>query len=278
MVQGSAVLGQSPVPYSGGISMTGQRFTRTGNAVGTTGRLMNDMNRKLMSQGYWQSYRCPHPFDASLGPHANWGSNAEQVLLHSAWQRGFGTAFRRMVDQAREAGAHGVIGVSDSRQPFADTPALEYRVTGTAVRVGGAEVPRARPWTTHLAGQRLVNAIEGGYMPISAIVQRCWMAVWPYCVTEYFLVGKLTKRDLMGDPVQEVVQVSDAKMKLVEIAAGHVRDEAQSDAVLGLDVEWGDTHLGFGVWVMNVTLRGTRVRRFDPNPTALASERLLQLS
>jgi hypothetical protein len=278
MVQGSAVLGQSPPIYSGGISMTGQRFTRNGSAVGTTGRLMSDMNRKLMSQGYWKSYRCPHPYDMSLGPHAHWGSNAEQVLLHSAWKRGFGAAFTRMVDQARKAGAHGVIGVSDSRQPFADTPAVEYRVTGTAVRVAGAEAVTARPWTTHLAGQRLVNAIEGGFMPISAVVQRCWMAVWPYCLTEFFLVGKLTKRDLMGEAVQEVVQVSDAKMKLVEIATGHVRNEAQSDAVFGLDVEWGDTHLGFGAWVMNVTLRGTRVRRFDQNPTTLDAHRLLPLS
>jgi hypothetical protein len=277
MVQGSAVLAQSPALYSGGISMTGQRFARNGNAVGTTGRLMNDMNRKLMAQGYWKSYRCPHPYDVSVGSHAHWGSNAEQVLLHSAWQRGFGTAFKRMVDQARKAGAHGVIGVSDSRQPFADSAALEYRVSGTAVRVDGAEASRTRPWTTHLAGQRLINAIEGGYMPISALVQRCWMAVWPYCLTEYFLVGKLTQRDLMGEPVQEVIQVSDAKMKLVEIAADHVRNEAQSDPVLGLDVEWSDTHLGFGTWIMNVTLRGTRVRRFNPNPTALTADRLLRL-
>ena len=82
-------------------------------------------------------------------------------------------------------------------------------------------------------------------MPISAIVQRCWMAVWPYCITEFFLEGKLLQRGLMGDPVQEVIQVSEAKMKLLEIAAAHVHDEAQSDSVFGLEVEWGDSHLGF---------------------------------
>jgi hypothetical protein len=183
-----------------------------------------------------------------------------------------------MVDQARAAGAHGVIGVSDTRQPFVDTLALEYRVTGTAVRVAGAEISQTKPWTTHLSGQRLVNAIDGGYMPISAIVERCWMAVWPYCITEYFLVGKLRQRELMGDPVQEVTQVSDAKMKLLEIAAAHVRDKAQSDSIFGLEVEWGDTHLGFGAWVMNITLRGTRVRRFDPTPARLSFERILGLS
>ena len=171
-----------------------------------------------------------------------------------------------------------MIGVSDSCQPFVDTTAIEYRVTGTAVRVTGAEVSSVNPWTTHLAGQRLVNAIAGGYMPISAIVQRTWVAVWPYCLTEFFLVGKLRQRDLMGDPVQEVTQVSDAKMKLIEIAAAHVRDEAKSDSVFGIDVEWGDTHLAFGAWVMNVTLRGTSVRRFDPQSVPLSSERILRLS
>jgi hypothetical protein len=278
MVQGCAVLAQSQPPYSGGISVTGQRFTPSGSAVGTTGRIMNDAIRKVMSQGYWKSYRCPHAYEVIAGPHATWGSNAEQVLLHSSWQRGFGAAFGRMVDQARAAGAHGVIGVSDTRQPFADTEALEYRVTGTAVRVTGADLSRAKPWTTHLAGQPLINAIAGGYMPMSAIVQRCWMAVWPYCITEYFLVGKVLQRGLMGDPVQEVIQVSEAKMKLLEIAGAHVRDEAQSDSVFGLEVEWGDSHLGFGAWVTNVTLRGTRVRRFDPQPVALTSQRILGLS
>ena len=278
MVQGSAVLAHSPPLYSGGITMTGQRFTRSGDVVGTTGRIMNEQIRARMSQGYWKSYRCPHTHEVITGPHATWGANSEQVLLHSAWQRGFGVAFSRMVDQARHAGAHGVIGVSDSHQPFADTPAIEYRATGTAVRVTGAEVSSANPWTTHLAGQRLVNAIGGGYMPISAIVQRTWMAVWPYCLTEFFLVGKLRQRDLMGDPVQEVIQVSDAKMKLIEIAAAHVRHEAQSDSVFGIDVEWGDTHLGFGAWVMNVTLRGTRLRRFDPQSVRLSSEQILRLS
>ena len=46
-------------------------------------------------------------------------------------------------------------------------------------------------------------------------------------LTKFFLEGRLTQRDLMGEPVQEVNQISDAKMKLVEIATAHVRDESK---------------------------------------------------
>jgi hypothetical protein len=78
------------------------------------------------------------------------------------------------------------------------------------------------------------------------------MAVWPYCLTKFFLEGRLTQRDLMGEPVQEVNQISDAKMKLVEIATAHVRDEAKGDPVYGMDIDLGDEQLGgTGAWIMD---------------------------
>jgi hypothetical protein len=273
MVQGSAVLAQSQPLYSGGVSMTGQRFAPSQSFGYTT-----SLYRKQMSQGYWRRYKCPHTYDVISSEHPTWGANAEQILLHSAWQRGFDAAMTRMVDQARVAGAHGVIGVVDTRQQLADTEALEYKVTGTAVRVVGADAPPVRPWTTQLAGQPLVNVISSGYMPLSAMVQRTWIAVWPYCVTQFFLEGKLRQRGLMGDPVQEVVQVSDAKMKLVELATAHLREKAQGDPVYGMKIEWGDHHLGSGAWVMNVTVRATQLRCFEPTALGLSVERILRLS
>jgi hypothetical protein len=273
MVQGSAVLAQSQPLYSGGVTMTGQRFAPS-RSIG----YVSNLYRKQMSQGYWRRYRCPHTYEVISSEHRTWGANAEQVLLHTAWQRAFGAAFTRMVDQARVAGAHGVIGVIDTHQQLADTEALEYKVTGTAVRVVWAHAPTVRPWTTHLAGQRLVNVISGGYMPLSALVQRTWIAVWPYCLTQFFLGGKLRQRDLMGEPVQEVVQVSDAKMKLVGLATAHLREEAQGDPVYGMELEWGDHHLGSGAWVMNVTVRATRLRCFDPPAPGFSAERVLRLS
>jgi len=105
------------------------------------------------------------------------------------------------------------------------------------------------------------------------------MAVWPYCLTKFFLEGRLSQRDLMGDPVQEVDQVSDAKMKLIEIATAHVRDEAKGDPVYGMDIELGNEHLGgTGAWIMDATIRATRLRRFDSVGSALRAEAMLRLS
>jgi hypothetical protein len=277
LVQGYAVLASSSPLYTGGVSMIGQRFAPTLNQVGPYS-FMNAQMRRMAAQGYWQRYRCPHVNEPVTGEHLTWGANAEQLLMHSAWKRGYGAAFSRMLEQAKAAGAHGVIGVKDDRHHFVDTPALEYRVIGTAVRVSGAPEPKAVPWTTHLAGQRLVNLIASGYMPISAIVERTWIAVWPYCMTRFFLEGKVLQRDLMGDPVQEVDQVSDAKMKVVEVAMSHVRDQAKGDPVYGVDIEFGDERLGFGAWIMDVTLRASRLRRFDPAADPLSSETMLMLS
>lgn len=273
-VQGYVLAETLPL-YSGGVTMTGQRFLPR---AGTQG-YMNTRMRNMASQGYWKSYRCPHINQAITGEHMIWGANSEQLLLHAAWRRGYDAAFSRMVAQAKDAGAHGIVGVRDDRHDFAQTGTLEHRVIGTAVRVKGAPEARGVPWTTHLAGPPLVNLIEGGYVPIDAIVQRTWMAVWPYCLTKFFLEGRLTQRDLMGEPVQEVNQISDAKMKLVEIATAHVRDEAKGDPVYGMDIDLGDEHLGgTGAWIMEATIRATRLRRFDRAGGALSTVPMLSLS
>jgi len=233
----------------------------------------------MAAQGYWKRYRCPHVNQPITAEHLTWGANSEQLLMHSAWKRGYSAAFSRMVKQAKAAGAHGVVGVRDDRRHFAETPALQYRVTGTAVRVSGAAEPNGAPWTTHLAGPPLVNLITTGYMPVSAVLERTWMAVWPYCLTKFFLEGKIRQRDLMGDPVQEVDQVSDAKMKLVELVTAHVRDEAKGDPVYGMDIELGDERIGGnGAWIMDATVRATRLRRFDHGCDPLGADAFLRLS
>jgi hypothetical protein len=76
-----------------------------------------------------------------------------------------------------------------------------------------------------------------------------------------------------------VDQISDAKMKLVEIATTHVRDAAEGDPVYGMNVELGDEHLGgTGAWIMDATIRATRLRRFDPVRADLATVPTLTLS
>ena len=61
--------------------------------------------------GYSETYRCPHGFVSN--EHRTWGQNLEQPWVEHAWAQGYGTAFDRMLEEAGELGAHGVIGVVD---------------------------------------------------------------------------------------------------------------------------------------------------------------------
>ena len=131
-VQGYSVLAQSSPLYSGWRHDDRAALSSYRRALQ---RYMNTRMRNMAAQGYWKRYRCPHVNQAITGEHLIWGANSEQLLMHAAWRRGYDAAFSRMVAQAKDAGAHGVVGVRDDRHDFAETGALEYRVIGTAVRV-----------------------------------------------------------------------------------------------------------------------------------------------
>lgn len=87
---------------------------------------------------------------------------------------GYATAIERMVTEAQQMGAHGVIDVRltvDRR----DTGAREFIALGTAVRglvSPGAPVP-ARPFTTELSGADVASALRGGWAPVTIVVAIC---------------------------------------------------------------------------------------------------------
>ena len=117
--------------------------------------------------GYSQSWRCPH---GMVSPdHRAWGQNYEQTWVEAAWLQGFGSAYGRLIEEAKEVGAHGVIGVVDTSHNLADMNVAEFHILGTAVVVEGAPPPpNGDPWSTYLAGQRLA-ADRSRFMPISVI-------------------------------------------------------------------------------------------------------------
>jgi hypothetical protein len=68
-------------------------------------------------------------------------------------------------------------------------------------------------------------------------------------------------------------------MKVVEISTAHVREEAKGDPVYGIDIQLGDEHIGGGgAWIMDATVRGTRLRRFDQAGDPLVADTVLRLS
>ena len=136
---------------------------------------------------YAESFSCPHGYVGA--EHRAWGQNYEQVWVQDAWRTGFATAYQRMVEEATEAGGHGVIGVVDTSHHLADMGVTEFHLTGTAVVVDGAPAPPA-VWTTYLAGQRLAKLVEAGFMPVSVAAALVSVRVWDVCVTEFQLRGQ----------------------------------------------------------------------------------------
>ncbi|HZU73290.1 MAG TPA: heavy metal-binding domain-containing protein [Acidimicrobiales bacterium] len=247
---------------------------------------------------YSESFGCPHGYVGS--DHRSWGQNFEQSWTEDAWGLGFGTAYRRMVEEATEAGAHGVIGIIDTSRHLADMGVVEFHLTGTAVVVEGAEAP-PEVWTTYLAGQRLAKLIEAGFMPVSVAAAMASVRVWDVCVTEYQLRGQaytgsvgmrggfagMANRSGVGGPGGgfsgrgfggglggyavggEIVQLGRAHTAARRVAREHVRSQIGNDTLHGAQLSVNEREIGEGDQEVTCILKGTRVRRFkdfDPLP------------
>ena len=208
--------------------------------------------------GYYQRWNCPHGYFMSGNDHRPWGANYEIVPSEAAWSAGFGRAYARMLDEARDAGAHGVIGVTNQLRPMFGGTVHEFHLTGTAVRIAGVGTP-ATPFTTYLSGQRLVKLIEAGFMPVSIVSTLVSVGVYASCVTVWASEGQ-------GYSYQpgEITQVSAAVQSAVDLANARVAATLEGDILHGASMECGVREGGGGDRVIECTLHGNRVRRFRP--------------
>jgi uncharacterized protein YbjQ (UPF0145 family) len=217
---------------------------------------------------YAESYQCPHGFVS--GDHRMWGQNYEQPWVEAAWAQGFGSAYQRLVSEAKEVGAHGIIGITDTARNLADMNVTEFHIMGTAVVIdGGRPPPGGEPWTTYLAGQRLGKLIEAGLMPVSVTATLASVRVWAYCMTDYLMEGRSFTWG--GAGAQEVDQVVRAHMAVRQLARERLRRQLGHDSLHGAHMDVHQRDLGEGDEVIECKLLGTRVRRFkdfDPVPAA----------
>jgi hypothetical protein len=220
--------------------------------------------------GYSETYRCPHGFVSA--EHRTWGQNLEQPWVEAAWTQGYGSAYARMIEEATDMGAHGVIGVVDRVGSLADTGNTEFHFLGTAVRVDGGPPPAGGvPWSTYLAGQRLTKSIEAGFMPVAVVASLASVRVWAYCMTEYLMEGQVGMGwgGYASSGPQLVDQVSKAHMAARQLARKHVREQLVGDELHGATIDVATRELAQGDEVIDCTLRGNRVRRFkDFDPIA----------
>jgi uncharacterized protein YbjQ (UPF0145 family) len=209
--------------------------------------------------GYVQNYQCPHGMISN--EHRMWGQNYQQTWVETAWMDGFTSSYSRMLEEAREVGAHGVVGVIDTVTRLTDANVLEFHIYGTAVKVLGAPAPTTPPWSTFLAGQRLSKVFEAGFMPISIIASIASIRVWAYCMTEYLMGGAGMLWANSSGP-QEIDQVVTALSQARFIARSNARAQLGSDSLRGAHLQLAEREYEKGDLEIQAVLRGNRVRRF----------------
>ena len=214
------------------------------------------MNRPF---GGGAAYPCPHGYNFVNEQHYQ-GYNLEETWIEQGWSSGFGTAYRRMVEEAQKAGAHGIVGVVDTMESMGDVSVLEFRLRGTAVRVAGAPAPTAAPWTTYLAGQRLAKLIEAGYAPITLAATIASIKVWASCGTKYQMEGQGMVSGWNTDGA-EVRQIADAHMSIRTMALHRIRGQLANDSLHGVTMDVRAREVGEGNQEIRCTLRGNRVRK-----------------
>lgn len=266
----------------GWYSMTGPaRWGAPGQAPTSTSPY-GTAGRGGRSEGYSESWPCPHGI-ASI--EHRWGYNFEQPWVESAWSQGFGSAFQRMVEEAGQAGAHGIIDVVDRANYLTEQNVVEFHILGTAValedRPGTMATPdagvgaQAPLWSTYLAGQRLAKLFEAGLAPVSVAAAMASVQMWPNCQTEYLLQGATSM--WTASYSGEIGQVVNAETAARRLARAAVRAQLGPDSLHGATFSV-DRHALSGGHVIECTLRGTRVRRFKdfdpisaPRPTVRLS-------
>ncbi len=183
-----------------------------------------------------------------------------------------------MVEEATEAGAHGIVGVVDTSYPLADMGVLEFKVQGTAVKVADGAPPfDGRPWTTYLAGQRLAKLVEAGYAPVSIAASVASVRVWANCVTANLSEGANSMYSV-AQPGSEIDQTVKAHSVVRRLARMRVRDQLEHDSLHGAEMVTTEREMGEGDAELQCILRGNRVRRFrefDPMPPPVPTVRLL---
>ena len=174
--------------------------------------------------------------------------------------QGFTTAYEeshtRLREQARDLGAHGVIGVVDSIKHVAGSRITEFHLTGTAVKLRGEAPSDSLPWTTYLTTQQLSKLIEIGLMPVEIVMSLSSVLL---VTTGY---GNWLRSGQMAIGSNDLPELR----ALQELALSRARQRAYSsigaDSLHGVVVTEQTQDRIREVIVQECLIKGTRVHRF----------------
>jgi uncharacterized protein YbjQ (UPF0145 family) len=227
------------------------------NFYGQSFSPMGGFGMNQRPSGYFEQYNCPHGIVSA--EHRMYGLNYEKTWLEETWAGALDRATTRLLDEARQLGAHGVIGIHDHAEHHGDIAGFEISLSGTAVGIDGVPVPDV-PFTTFLAGAKLNKLIESGFAPVSIAMSIAAVSVFASCVTEYQLRGSAQWGwgMIAGGEIDQVARAHEAARTL---ARERVRSQLAGDVLhaAAMRVTTNETQEGPQI---EVGIRGNRVRRF----------------
>jgi hypothetical protein len=207
------------------------------------------------STRFVEQFNCPH---GAASGHRPYGRNAEETTTEEVWREAFSSASTRLLDEATRLHAHGVIGIVEATSQLPEDNAFEFRLSGSAIRIEGAPTPTT-PFTTFLAGQKLNRLVEAGFAPVAAVWSFASIGVYLSCVTASQLHVDVPPTQLA--PTGEIDQISRAHNAARSLVRENAREQLLGDSLHAAQLRVASRELGDGLR-LDVTLRGTRVRRF----------------
>ena len=218
------------------------------------------------SGGRVRTYPCPHGLSYGLGgmgvasSEHRMGYNWEHTNYEAGIVGARDAAISRILAEARDLGAHGVVGVRILRRHLEGVgSSLEFTCIGTAIRRAGA--PKLQtPFMSHLDGVAFAKLIHGGYVPVALVMGIGAMEIDPGCGTEWQL------RSWSNTRIQQVSDgLEEARMLGINRLEGEI-GSVDADGAVGVETEFNAHELGGEAMLAELFLLGTAVRRFAKEP------------
>jgi uncharacterized protein YbjQ (UPF0145 family) len=215
-----------------------------------------------LAGGRVRTYPCTHGFYGyGVSNEHRPGYNWEHRYYEAGVTETRDTALRRILEEASDLGAHGVVGVRILRRHLEGVgSSLEFTCIGTAVRRPGAPPLHGPPFMSHLDGVSFSKLLHGGYVPVALVMGIGAMEIDPGCATEWQLRSWSNSR---------VPQMSDGLEDARMLGINHLEGEiagVDADGAVGVSTDFASYELGGESMLIELFLLGTAVRRYAKEP------------
>jgi uncharacterized protein YbjQ (UPF0145 family) len=166
---------------------------------------------------------------------SSWGGEVmcELQIVSQAWDRTRRLALDRLTEEARQAGADAVVGVSVSRgaHDWAEG-AVDYMVTGTAVRLPNSDGGRW-PVLSDLSGQEYWQLYQAGYQPAGLVAATSVFFVSPSAGMQW----QRWATTYRNQELTEFTQGFYAAREIVLTRLSSQADACKADGIVGVRID-----------------------------------------